>query len=107
MFSLSRKVVCSSSLKYVFENSTSLVQQRFRSSKKILFKEEIRLNENKFGIQDLKDEEMNETTINAQVEKINTMMKNLDISITPEQRINVDKLKKQIRGGVNSERCKY
>ena len=110
MFSLSRKLVVSSS-KYIFENATQhslLLPQRFRStnSKKVLFKPEIRSTENKFGIKDLTDEEMNETTINAQVDKINNMMKNLDISITPEQRINVEKLKKQIRGGAKSERCK-
>lgn len=104
MFSVARKVVVSSS-KYIFD-PTRLISIRFRSNKRILFKPEVRTTENKFGIKDLTDEEMDEKTINAQVDKINEMMKNLDISITPEQRVNVEKIKKKIRGGAKTERCK-
>lgn len=43
-------------------------------------------------------------TENMPIEEI---VKGLDLTITPEQRINVDKIKHKMRGGFLSPRCNY
>ena len=37
---------------------------------------------------------------------VEDVAKSINTTLTPEQKLYVDKLKKQIRGGINSPRCK-
>ena len=39
-------------------------------------------------------------------QSIDDLVKQIDVSLTPEQQVYVDKIKKQIRGGAKSPRCK-
>lgn len=53
-----------------------------------------------------KDTEYTEQEIDQKREKMDNFLKNIDTTLTPEQRVHVEKLKKQMKGGPKSPRCK-
>ena len=68
------------------------IQQRWRSSKILDYKQNNKITQ-------LTDPDNNMT--------IDELARSIDTTLTPEQRINVEKIKKKMKGGARSPRCKF